>query len=73
MNSSTATPAARGRARPIAAVPAMTSTSSISSVAYAVEEIGSEENTASATRLEIRSWASCAVFNGGPSRARLAR
>jgi hypothetical protein len=68
---------ATGRASPVASTPparpAPTSTSRISSVAYAVEEMGSEENTASATRLLIRSWASWAVSSAGPSRSFLAR
>ena len=64
---------ASGSASPMAADPAATSTSRISSVAYAVEEIGSEEKTASATRLEIRSLASWEVVRAGPSRIRLAR
>jgi hypothetical protein len=62
-----------GRASPVAAAPANTSTSRISSVAYAVEEIGSEENTASATRLEMRSCSSWLVRSAGPSSTRLTR
>jgi hypothetical protein len=38
-----------------------------------MEEVGSEKNTADATRLLIRSCTSCVVFNGRPSRTRLAR
>ncbi len=52
---------------------ASTSTRRISSVAYAVEEIGSDENTASATRLVMRSFTSWEVLSGGPSRTRLPR
>jgi hypothetical protein len=62
-----------GSASPTAADPANTSTSRISSVAYAVEEIGSEENTANATRLVMRSWTSWEVRSAGPSRTCLAR
>jgi hypothetical protein len=68
---------ATGRASPVASTPPAspppTRTSRISSVAYAVEEIGSEENTASATRLLTRSWASWAVLSAGPRRSFLVR
>ncbi len=60
-----------GRVSPMAA--AVTRTSRISSVAYAVDEMGSEEKTARATRLETRWWTSCEVFSGAPRRMRLAR
>jgi len=63
---------ATGRARRVARA-APTRTSSISSVAYAVEEIGSEENTARATRLLTRSLLSWEVLRAGPSRSFLAR
>jgi hypothetical protein len=68
---------ATGSASPVARAPpatvAPTSTSRISSVAYAVEEIGSEENTASATRLLTRSCTSWEVVRVGPRSSRLAR
>src|ERR671935_61470 len=62
-----------GRARCARATPTGTSTSRISSVAYAVEEIGSEENTARATFLVMRSWTRSAVFNGGAGNTPLGR
>ncbi len=55
------------------AATAVTSTSRISSVAYAVEEIGSEEKTAKATFLVMRSVTSWEVFSGGPRSARFVR
>jgi hypothetical protein len=62
-----------GSASCVAAAPASTRTSSISSVAYAVDEIGSDENTASATRLRMCSSDAWEVASGGPRTARLAR
>ena len=50
-------------------VPASTSARRISSVAYAVEEIASAENTGSASFLESRSCISSAVAIGRPRRA----
>ena len=61
--------ACRGRARGSSAPTAMTKR--ISSVAYAVDEIASDENTASAIVFGIR-WCSCSVVaSGRPTRTRL--
>ena len=62
---------AMGMATCVAAAPASTSTSRISSVAYAVDEMASDEKTASATFFESRSCCSSAVAMGRPSIARL--
>src|SRR5436190_12285842 len=74
MTRSTATAAASGtrRDRPRARLDAPTAvTNRISSVAYAVDEMASDENTASAITLGMR-WCSCsAVANGRPTRTRL--
>src|SRR5215813_11490743 len=51
--------------------PASTRTSRISSVAYATDERASEENTASATVFDSRSWCAWARDIGAPTRTRL--
>ena len=53
-----------------AAVPASTTTSRISSVAYAVDDSASEAKTASAVGLERRSCRDCAVGRGVPTNSR---
>src|SRR5215472_8697539 len=64
---------ATGTVRWVAAMPASTSTRSISSVAYATEESASEEKTASATRFESRSWRAWASGIGRPTTQRFSR
>src|SRR4051794_41570116 len=51
--------------------PAGTSTTRISSVAYAVDEMASEANTANAMSLMSRCWCSSADAIGGPMKTRL--
>ena len=71
MSSSTATPMATGIERESAAVPARASMMRISSVAYAVEEMASEENTGKAIFLGSRWACSSAVATGRPMSSRL--
>ena len=65
------TAAAIGRAQCSATAPAATSTSRISSVAYAVDEMASEAKTGSAIILESLVRCSSAVGIGLPSITRL--
>src|SRR6267142_4185826 len=62
-----------GTSRCAAAAPACTSTRRISSVAYATEDSASDENTASATVLDRRSWCACARDIGLPTTHRFSR
>src|SRR5215467_7239118 len=62
-----------GSVRWRAAVPASTSTSRISSVAYATEDMASEEKTASATVLVRRSCRAWASDIGAPTSQRFTR
>jgi hypothetical protein len=55
-----------------ASVPARIRTSTISSVAYATDESGSEANTARATALPSRSWRAWASGIGWPTTRRFA-
>ena len=60
-----------GMEKLMAAAPARTRMSSTSSVAYATDDIASEEKTASATVLRSRSCRACASGMGRPTRTRL--
>src|SRR3984893_4000832 len=62
-----------GTSRCAAEAPASTSTRRISSVAYATEDSASDENTASATVLDRRSWCACARDIGLPTTHRFSR